>query len=105
MARTQISPIARSRGNAPWLEFEPVEPAVRAAVRDARTDHALEDVLLAILADQIDVGELELEVRDGEATLEGLVASGDDRRLAGELLAGARGVRLVRNRLRVRRDP
>ena len=97
-----------------WTDVDPAEDlgglergigageAVRAH-RDGRDD-VMEEALLAMLADELDVMDVELTVHAGEVTLEGTVMSADDRRLAAELVAQKPGVRAVRNRLRVRRD-
>lgn len=53
---------------------------------------------------QIDATRIDVEVRDGEVTLSGYVATREQKRLAEDIAAFTRGVREVHNGLRVRAD-
>ncbi|HYD89661.1 MAG TPA: BON domain-containing protein [Vitreimonas sp.] len=54
--------------------------------------------------DDLDASDVHVRVRDGEATLEGVVDDPDERRHAERCAHSVRGVRFVRNRLRTRED-
>jgi osmotically-inducible protein OsmY len=53
---------------------------------------------------QIDASRIDVEVRDGEVTLSGYVATREQKRLAEDIAEITRGVRQVHNTLRVRAD-
>jgi hypothetical protein len=53
---------------------------------------------------QVDASRIDVEVRDGEVTLNGCVANREQKRLAEDIAEVTRGVREVRNLLRVRTD-
>lgn len=64
----------------------------------------LEDVSQRLSHGYLDASEIEVTVKDGEVTLQGLVRSKHDRRLAEDLVEECFGVRDVDNRLRVPRS-
>jgi hypothetical protein len=73
------------------------------ARRDGPSDRVLWAVIMERLGDErrLDLRDVEVEVRDGEVTLNGLVRHKADKRRI-EDVADIRGVRHVQNNLRVR---
>ncbi|HET9160656.1 MAG TPA: BON domain-containing protein [Caulobacteraceae bacterium] len=71
----------------------------------ARSDERIrEDVCEALTADdRLDASEIEVEVREGEVTLNGHVHARQDKRRADDLVENVGGVRYVQNNLRVER--
>jgi hypothetical protein len=70
-----------------------------------RSDERIWEEACEILAHygELDASEIDVQVRDGEVTLEGTVDSRWSKRLAEDLLEDVRGVHDVHNRLRVQR--
>jgi hypothetical protein len=70
-----------------------------------RSDERIyEDACEALTQDErLDASEIEVEVRGGEVTLNGLVHSREDKRRADDLIEDLSGVRYVQNNLRVER--
>ncbi len=68
-----------------------------------RSDERIQEEINDLLTehDELDASDIEVTVRDGEATLTGTVASRQAKRLAGDLAEGSRGVRDVMNQIRI----
>lgn len=71
-----------------------------------RSDERIKEQLCERLTDDdnIDAGEITIEVKNGEATLTGTVGSREEKRAAEELAERSPGVREVQNHLRVTQE-
>jgi osmotically-inducible protein OsmY len=71
----------------------------------ARSDERIRDDVCDALTDDpyLDASHIEVSVKDGEVTLDGMVGSRHDKRAAEDLAEGVTGARHVQNNLRV--DP
>jgi hypothetical protein len=77
------------RGKGP-KNWRPSDERIRDTVNELLTDH-----------DGIDATEVDVTVENGEITLNGMVGSRWEKRLAEDIAHSARGVRDVHNRLRI----
>lgn len=80
-------PSFRGRGPKNWRR---PDERIRETVNELLTDH-----------DGIDATEVEVKVENGEVTLEGMVGSRWEKRLAEDIAGACHGVHDVHNRLRV----
>lgn len=101
------SPAARQGpGDAPgrrWPRF--AELFGKGPKGYTRSDERIyEEVAERLSEGHLDASGVIVSVKDGEVILQGLVASGRDRRLAEELIESCRGVRDIDNRLKVQRE-
>jgi hypothetical protein len=83
----ETRPTFRGRGPKNWRRSD---ERIREVVNELLTDH-----------DGIDATDVEVTVSEGEVTLEGMVGSRWQKRLAEDIAASCNGVRDVHNRLRV----
>ena len=86
-ARDERPPSYRGRGPQNWRRSD---ERIREAVNELLTDH-----------DGVDATEIEVTVENGEVTLQGMVGSRWEKRLAEDIAGSCRGVHDVHNRLRV----
>jgi hypothetical protein len=71
----------------------------------SRSDERIkEDVCERLAHGYLDASEIDVSVTAGEVTLEGLVRSRDDRRLAEDIIEGVFGVKDVDNKLKVKKE-
>jgi osmotically-inducible protein OsmY len=85
--RDPYRPSFRGRGPKNW---RPNDERIRDVVNELLTDH-----------DGIDATHVEVTVENGEVTLNGVVGSRWEKRLADDIAGSCRGVHDVHNRLRV----
>lgn len=82
-----VQPSYRGRGPKNW---RPSDERIRDTVNELLTDH-----------DGIDATDVEVTVENGEVTLNGMVGSRWEKRLADDIAHSCRGVQDVHNRLRI----
>lgn len=67
-----------------------------------RSDERIREEICELISDgHIDASEIEVQVRDGEVTLTGMVSERRVKRMAEEAVEGARGVKDVNNQIKV----
>jgi hypothetical protein len=93
------------RGAGPTVPTEqrvPRRPSGKAPRGYQRSDERIrEDICERLIDSPYDASEVDVQVKDGEVTLEGTVHDRDDRRAIEDLAAAVRGVFDVHNRIRV----
>ncbi|MDQ3281265.1 MAG: BON domain-containing protein [Acidobacteriota bacterium] len=88
-AREAYAPRPSYRGRGP-KNWRPSDERIRDTVNELLTDH-----------DGIDATDVEVTVENGEVTLNGMVGSRWEKRLADDIAHSVRGVNDVHNRLRI----
>ena len=99
--------LRRERGGY-WRQYEANRPHFvgRGPKGYKRSDDRIRDEICDRMTDDamLDASEIEVEVTEGEVTLNGLVTSRDQKRRAEDIAERIGGVRDVTNQLRVTRD-
>lgn len=97
----------RERGGQ-WRQYEGSRPYMvgRGPKGYQRSDERIREDICDRMTDDpiLDASEIEIDVRQGEVTLSGLVTSRDQKRRAEDIAERIGGVRDVTNQLRVTRD-
>lgn len=101
--RPHDSPSIYERQAWPWLNYDRWQPDHGWWRRS--DDSIREDVCEALAYEpRLDARDIEVEVKDGEVTLKGTVATRDEKRLAEHVLETIRGVSDIHNRLTIKKD-
>ena len=99
--------LRRERGGY-WRQYEANRPHMigRGPKGYQRSDDRIREDLCDRMTDDpiLDASEIEIDVRQGEVTLTGLVTSRDQKRRAEDIAESISGVRDVTNQLRVTRN-